>query len=143
MNIRKYDRADLARMMQIHSDNGLPPECFPDLVIKDKKTGRLVDNPLYHIAYVCAVDGAPVVGGFLKLTNEAYLIVDHTAGTPQERWDWVQALASHVCDLAFARGMDEVTAWLPPELVDTSFEDRMRAMGFERSKWVSFTKKLT
>lgn len=143
MNIRKYDSAlDLAELMRVHAANGLPAECFPELVIVEKSTGRIVENPIYLIKEVVEEDGKPVVAGFIKLTSEAYLILDHAAGTPEQRWDWLQALASHVSDLAYARGLDEITAWCPPELLP-SFEKRLEDLGFVRSPWVSFTKKLT
>ena len=142
MNLRKYDGADLAALMRIHTANGLPDNCFPELVIKDVATGRLVPNPLFVVSEIVEENGEPVLGGFIKLTSEAFLIVDHAAGTPEQRWEWLMALTSRCSDLAYARGLDEFSAWIPPEILD-SFEKRLVDLGFVRSPWVCFTKKLT
>lgn len=138
---REYTPSDLGRLMQIHTENGLPPNCFPELVIVEARTGRIVSNPLFLVKEVIEHEGQPVMGGFLKATSEAFVIVDHTAGTPEQRWEWLQAITKTVAQKAWARGLDELTVWIPPELLD-SFEKRLLALKFVRSPWVSYTLKL-
>ncbi len=136
--IRAYSSLDLGRLLQIHSENGLPSNCFPELVTQDQATGRVVDNPLFLVKEVVEDNGQPVMAGFIRATSEAYLIVDHAAGTPEQRWQWLQELTKIVSDKAWAQGLDEITVWLPPELLD-SFEKRLLNLGFRRSPWQSFT----
>lgn len=142
MIIRDFAGTDLATMFRIHEANGLPPNCFPELYIKDPKTQHLIANPNFLVNQVVEIDSEPVMGGFIKLTSEAFLIVNHEKGTAEQRWEWLMALTSRVSDLAFARGLDEISAWIPPEILD-SFEKRLEDLGFVRSPWVCFTKKLT
>jgi hypothetical protein len=128
-------------MMQIHAANGLPANCFPELVIKDETTGRTVPNPLFLVKEVVEHDGLPVMGGFLRATCEAYLILDHEAGTPEQRWEWLQELTKTVSEKAWARGLDEITVWVPDELIP-SFEKRLLDLKFLRSPWQSYTLQL-
>lgn len=139
--IREYSPLDLGRMMQIHTANGLPANCFPDLVIEDAG-GRTVANPLFLVKETVEHDGQAVMGGFLKATSEAFLIVDHEAGTPEQRWEWLQELTKLVAAKAWARGLDEITVWIPPEIIET-FEKRLLELNFLRSPWQSYTLQLT
>jgi hypothetical protein len=140
--IREYEGSDLGALMRVHEANGLPANCFPELVIADRKTHRLVLNPLFIVREVGMEGDEPAVAGFVKLTGEAFIILNHAVGDPEKRWEWLQQITDHCERLAWARGLDELTAWIPPDLVD-SFEKRLKDLGFERSPWVSFTKKLT
>ena len=127
MTIRDFTPDDLARLRAVHETNGLPSNCFPDTA-----------NPLFIVKQVVDHEGKPVMGGFVRITAEAYLVVDHAAGTPEQRWEWLQELTKAVSDKAYARGLDELTVWLPPELL-ASFEKRLLALQFVRSPWPSFT----
>lgn len=142
MIIREYEGPDLGPLMRIHTANGLPDNCFPEILITDKKTQRLVLNPLFVVREVGVEGEERAIAGFVKLTGEAFVIVNHEVGTPEQRWEWLQAITDRVEKLAWARGLDELTCWIPPDLVD-SFEKRLKDLGFDRSPWVSFTKKLT
>ena len=127
LRIRDFIPEDLGRLRFAHKSNGLPDNCFPDTT-----------DPLFIVKQVVDHDGQPVMGGFISLTAEAYLIVDHTAGTPDERWQWLQQLTKVVSDKAYLRGLNALTVWIPPELLD-SFEKRLLNLGFRRSPWQSFT----
>lgn len=142
MIIREYEGGDLGELMRIHEAGGLPANCFPDLVIKDRTTGRLVPNPLFLVKEIAIENGVPAVAGFVRLTSEAYIVVNHEVGTPEQRFDWLKELTDHCAKLAWARGLDEMSCWIPPDILD-SFEKRLKDLGFVRSPWVSFTKKLT
>lgn len=142
MIIKEYEGSDLGALMRIHEANGLPANCFPELVVVDKTTNRLVVNPLFIVREVGREGEETAIGGFIKLTGEAFIIVNHAVGTPEQRWEWLQQITDQCEKLAFAKGLDELTCWLPPDLVD-SFSKRLKDLGFDRSPWVSFTKKLT
>ena len=138
MVIREYSPLDLGRLLQIHNTNGLPENCFPELVTQDQRTGRVVDNPLFLVKEVVDHEGQPVMGGFARATAEVFLIVDHDAGTPELRMDWLRELTRMVASKAWARGLDELTAWIPPE-IENSFEKRLKDLGFVKSPWQSWT----
>ena len=138
MIIRDYSPNDLGRLLQIHATNGLPESCFPELITQDQRTGLVVDNPLFLVKEVVDENGQPVMAGFARATAEVFLIVDHTAGSPEDRMEWLKQLTRMVASKAWARGLDELTAWVPPQLVD-SFEKRLLTLGFVRSPWQSYT----
>jgi hypothetical protein len=138
MIIREYSPLDLGRLLQIHSQNGLPSNCFPEVVTQDQRTGLVVENPLFVVKEVIDHEGQPVMAGFAGVTAEVFLVVDHTAGTPEDRMEWLRELTKMVASKAWARGLNELTAWVPPSLVD-SFEKRLIGLGFVKSPWQSYT----
>src|SRR5215468_12717591 len=86
MCIRAYQERDLDQLKHIHAQQGFPYE-FPDL-----------SNPLF-LTKVVLTDGdsdaenfaagceEKVCGAaFLRLTAEAYLLLDPSAGTARQRW---------------------------------------------------------
>lgn len=87
--------------------------------------------------------GQGIVGAaFLRLTAEAYLLLDPKAGTPRERWEWLLRLhAATECDAA-QRGLEDVHAWLPPEIA-AKFGKRLTRLGWVRDDaWTPYCKKL-
>ncbi|MFZ0821268.1 MAG: hypothetical protein WAM91_14465, partial [Candidatus Acidiferrales bacterium] len=95
MLIREYTDADLGALRALHAAQSLP-YAFPDLA-----------NPLFLTRLVAVRDdgaGAPHAGlacgfssaaprdseilaaVFLRLTAEAYFVLDPRAGTPRDRW---------------------------------------------------------
>jgi hypothetical protein len=134
--IREYHKLDGAQLKAIHVKSGLPANCWPNL-----------DNPLYIVKLVGTEKNRVVQGGFIKLTGEAYVLVDHNYDTPEKRWEILQELtikALHEAakpnfgSLALAEGLEDVSAWLPPSLVK-SFWPRLKTLGFEPSPWQSYT----
>jgi hypothetical protein len=80
-----------------------------------------------------------VMAAFLRLTAEAYLLHDASAGTARQRWQNLLALHEAVrCDAA-ARGLDDVQAFLPPR-VARSFGRRLARLGWRPDPWPCFTK---
>jgi hypothetical protein len=125
--IRPFLDSDIERARQIHKDNQLPENCFPDLT-----------DPLILVKAVVEEDGRPVVTSFLRGTSEVFVLVDHTFGTPEERWKWLQELTQHMKEEAYRLGLSEMTAWIPPD-IDKSFGRRLIELGFQRSPWQSYT----
>jgi hypothetical protein len=125
--IRPCTPADLDRLKQIHQHSGLPPNCFPDLT-----------NPLVCVK-LCAENGRGITqAGFIKLTGEAYVLVDHEVGEPKERWTTLQELTAAVLSEASIRGLDDVTAWIPPSL-EKAFGQRLIDLGWIKSPWPSYS----
>ena len=142
MLIREYQESDLAALRAIHAAQGFD-YALPDL-----------SNPLFVTKLVLAGrNGAPgtaatpqaetILGAaLLRLTAEAYLLLDPRAGTPRERWQWLLALHAAAERDARQRGLEDVHAWLPPPITK-KFGKRMGRLGWVRDDaWTPFCKKL-
>jgi hypothetical protein len=79
----------------------------------------------------------------LRLTAEAYLLLDPKAGTPRERWQWLLALHAAAERDAWLRGLEDVHAWLPPPIAK-KFGTRIARLGWRRDDtWTPYCKKLS
>jgi hypothetical protein len=79
---------------------------------------------------------------FLRLTAEAYLLLDPLAGTPRERWQWLLALHAAAERDAWQRGLEDVHAWLPPPIA-RKFGKRLQRLGWLRDDtWSPYCKRL-
>ena len=86
----------------------------------------------------CRVVGAAL----LRLTAEAYLLLDPHAGTPRERWQDLLALHAAAERDAWQRGLEDVHAWLPPPIA-AKFGKRLARLGWIRDDtWTPYCKKL-
>jgi len=130
MLVREYQDSDLAQLRAIHAAQGFD-YALPDL-----------SNPLFVTKKVLASDGAIVGAAFLRLTAEAYLLLDPHAGTPRERWQWLLALHAAAEHDAWQRGLEDVHAWLPPPIAK-KFGKRIAQLGWIRDDtWTPYCKKL-
>jgi hypothetical protein len=87
---------------------------------------------------------AKIVGAaLLRLTAEAYLLLDPRAGTPRERWQWLLGLHAAAERDAWQRGLEDVHAWLPPPIAE-KFGKRIHRLGWNRDdSWTPYCRKLT
>jgi hypothetical protein len=142
MRIREYTEADLDALRAIHAAQGFDYK-LPDL-----------SNPLFITKLVLAEQNVAPGGAtaardetilgaaLLRLTAEAYLLLDPQAGTPRERWQWLLALHAATERDAWQRGLEDVHAWLPPQIA-RKFGKRMERLGWVRDDvWTPFCKKL-
>jgi hypothetical protein len=130
MLVREYQDSDLAHLRAIHAAQGFD-YALPDL-----------SNPLFVTKKVLASDGAIVGAAFLRLTAEAYLLLDPRAGTPRERWQWLLALHAAAEHDAWQRGLEDVHAWLPPPIAK-KFGKRIARLGWiSDDTWAPYCKKL-
>ncbi len=153
MLVREYRESDLAQLRAIHAAQGFD-YALPDL-----------SNPLFVTKLVLANETAPsqresdagdsratghepqvtgqILGAaFLRLTAEAYLLLDPRAGTPRQRWQWLLALHAAAERDAWQRGLEDVHAWLPPPIA-TKFGKRLARLGWLRDDaWTPYCKKL-
>ncbi|HYL83231.1 MAG TPA: hypothetical protein VE263_03275 [Candidatus Angelobacter sp.] len=158
MLIREYTQGDLSALRAIHAAQGFE-YAIPDL-----------SNPLFVTKLV--LSDAPVAPGFspasataesesksaaqngspsqdrivgaalLRLTAEAYLLLDPRAGTPRERWQWLLALHEAARRDAWQRGLEDVHAWLPPPIAQ-KFGRRLERLGWRRDDaWTPYCKRL-
>jgi len=83
-----------------------------------------------------------VGAALLRVTAEAYLLLDPKAGTPRERWEWLLGLHATAERDAAARGLEDVHAWLPPEIA-AKFGRRLARLGWIRDdRWTPYCKRL-
>lgn len=126
--IRQFDPSkDSEQLQRLHAASKLPKECLPD-----------TNDPLFlHIA-VTDVEGKMVMASALRGSCEIYVLVDHDAGTPKQRFDWVEEIKNYMAQKAFRLGLDQITCWVPPE-IEVSFGKRLVELGFTKSPWQSYT----
>ena len=158
MQIREYQESDLAALRAIHASQGfeyaLPdlrnPLFVTKLVLFDENIAppfRAASVPLNELRDTGLKPGATkerILGAaFLRLTAEAYLLLDPRAGTPRERWQWLLALHAAAERDAWQRGLEDVHAWLPPPIAK-KFGKRVERLGWLRDDaWTPYCKKLT
>jgi hypothetical protein len=142
MRIRDYQESDLESLRTIHAAQGFA-YALPDL-----------NNPLFLTKLILTEDRSTnevsaetpkdkIVGAaFLRLTAEAYLLLDPQTGTPAQRWQWLLALHAAAERDAWHRGLEDVHAWLPPP-VAKKFGKRITRLGWVRDDtWAPYCKKL-
>ena len=138
--IRDFEPHDLTTVKRLMKANGLPLECMPDLIVENA-LGKKQQNPLFIVKRVYEHKGQPTMICFLKLRSELYFFIDHTVGTPQERWEMLKEFTEDMRQEAWKKGLDQMTAFVPHD-VDESFSKRLLELGFIRSPWVPYSMNL-
>ena len=130
MLLREYRESDLAELRAIHAAQGFDYP-LPDL-----------RNPLFVTKQILE-EGDRIVGAaLLRLTSEAYLLLDPRAGTPRQRWQSLLALHAAAERDAWQRGLEDVHAWLPPPIA-AKFGKRLARLGWTRDDaWTPYCRKL-
>jgi hypothetical protein len=143
MQIRHYNESDLPALQSLHStqgfDYGLPDLSNPLF------TTKLILTETKIAADTNANPASPekiLAAAFLRLTAEAYLLLDPKAGTPHDRWRAILALHAATEREAWQRGLEDVHAWLPPPIAK-KFGTRLTTLGWQRDDtWTPFCKRL-
>jgi hypothetical protein len=148
MRIREYTEGDLDALRAIHAAQGfayaLPDLSNPLFVTKlVLATGNPADVPEKRQRDAGATEEKIIGATLLRLTAEAYLLLDPQAGTPRERWQWLLALHAATERNAWQRGLEDVHAWLPPPITK-KFGKRMERLGWVRDDgWTPFCRRIT
>ena len=145
MLVREYTPHDLDVLRAIHAAQGFD-FAFPELssplfvsklVLEETHVGARYIVPLQQLSPSRILGAA-----FLRLTAEAYLLLDPRAGTPRDRWRALLALHAAAERDAWRRGLEDVHAWLPPR-VAARFGKRLERLGWRRDDaWTPYSKKL-
>jgi hypothetical protein len=153
MRIREYTPADFEALRRLHAAQsfGYP---LPDLdsalfvsklVLEDSREEADANSPLAAIAdpLTGGAPGEPSVtmAILVRLTAETYLLHDPSAGTPRRRWQNFLALHQAARHAADARGLDDVQAFLPPQIA-RAFGRRLERLGWRRDPWPCFSLRL-
>lgn len=133
MLIREYTDADLSALRQLHSAQHMPYR-FPDLTNPLFLTKLVVENDS-----PCGSGREVIAAALLRVTSEAYLLLDPRAGTPRERWQALLLLHEATRADAARRGLDDAHAWLPPQVAQ-AFGRRLARLGWFREPWPSFSR---
>ncbi|MGB9507092.1 MAG: hypothetical protein WBQ91_12935 [Candidatus Acidiferrum sp.] len=162
MRVRQYEEQDLAEMRRIHAAQGFSYP-FPDLndplfmtklvLVGDEAAQQhaAAKEPVREGAQDCFDEGAgscapagKILGAaLLRLTAEAYLLLDPSVGRPRERWQWLLGLHAVTEREAARRGLEDVHAWLPPEIA-SKFGKRLTRLGWMRDDvWTPYCRHLT
>ena len=154
MQIREYQETDLAALRAIHATQGfdyaLPDLSNPLFVTKLVLTNQENTAPSASVNGATSISPvtsheSPVTvlgAALLRLTAEAYLLLDPRVGTPQQRWQYLLALHAAAERDAWQRGLEDVHAWLPPPIA-AKFGKRLARMGWIRDDtWTPYCKKL-
>jgi hypothetical protein len=129
--IRDMQDADIEALREIHEQSGFD-YLFPPL-----------GDPLFLVKKVVEDKGRIVQGIAAKVEVTMYLWVEHSAGTPEQRWRWLQDLVEETKLAAWQKGIDTITCVVPPEIAG-SFEKRLEAIGMVRDReWPKFSFDLT
>ena len=156
MLVREYRESDLEHLRAIHAAQGfdyaLPDLSNPLFVTKlvltqgDVSSREVAHHSAEQSADVKAdesADGAIVGAALLRLTAEAYLLLDPRAGTPRQRWQWLLALHAATERDAWQRGLEDAHAWLPPPIAK-KFGKRLARLGWLRDDaWTPYCRKLS
>jgi hypothetical protein len=129
MLIRNYTDDDLGELEKIHAAQGLPYK-FPNL-----------KSSLFLSKIVLERDSKIVAAALLRLTAEAYVLLDRSSGTPADRWRALLLLHEATRGDAARKGLDDAHCWVPPE-VARSFGRRIESLGWEREQWKCFSRML-
>ncbi len=166
MQIREYQPSDLDALRAIHATQGFD-YALPDLsnrlfvakiVLADDSEGvnvapgfspasslepETAETPVALKGDATFTSQPKILGAaLLRLTAEAYLLLDPRTGTPRQRWQWLLALHEATRRDAWQRGLEDVHAWLPPPIA-RKFGRRLERLGWIRDDaWTPYCKKL-
>lgn len=164
MRVRPYTEADLDALKAMHARQGfdypLPDLSNPTFVSKlvleaDDPNEIFVQRPdavaveariTNHESRVAGGAGnctrRVVMASLARLTCEIYLLADPRVGTPRERYARLLVLHNAAERHLFARGLDDVHAWLPPRIAKR-FGRRLERLGWVRDDaWTPYSKRL-
>ncbi len=162
MLIREYHESDLQALRAIHATQGfdyaLPdlrnPLFVTKLVLAESTSPRQGCHSERRADEIGPESRNPsslpndeasgkILGAaLLRLTAEAYLLLDPRAGTPRERWQWLLALHEAASRDAWQRGLEDVHAWLPPPIAK-KFGRRLQRLGWlPDDAWTPYCKRL-
>lgn len=107
----------------MHADVPYPYE-LPDL-----------SSPIVPVKLVAEDHGTVVMAGILRLTTEAYLLMDRSFGSPEDRWEALIALQEAVRVEARDKwGLQDTYASISPAIA-RAFGKRLRALGWRKSNY--------
>jgi hypothetical protein len=128
--VRHYTEDDLQRIKELHAKQGLEYE-LP----------KLNDNLLAGL--VIEEDGVISHAAFLRKTAEAYWLFDPQQHSRKERLGRLLMIQREMTGLAKAVELEDVHAWLPPELAGNKCLDlTMKHLGWVKPLWTCYSREV-
>ena len=129
MRVTDVTPLTLEAMAEVHRLSGFDYEFPKDL-----------DTPLFPVRRAVLNDANyPIAVAALKVEAEAYLWMDHTLGTAEDRMIALAMLNADVAKRARAIGFDQAHCVLPPEIA-ARFGKRLEALGWKPARnWPLYT----
>lgn len=119
--------------MKISDISPLALECIKDVHRAsgfDYQFPKDFSTPLFPVRRVATDDSGRFIAAFaLKVEAETYLWMDSSYGSPETRWQAVQALNSDMVERARTIGFDQTHCVLPPEIAER-FGKRLQELGW-------------
>lgn len=125
--IRSYEPADAKELKRIFYRQGFAYEC-PDFGDRGLISKTILEK-----------DGRIAMAILARLTAEAYFLVDPDQGTPREKWEAFLELHEAARLDCYARGLDDISCWVPP-MIKKSFGRRLLRLGWNENLWPSFSR---
>lgn len=136
MTIRDIRESDLPILKEWHSAAGFDytfPEFFED--------GKL--SPIFASVRVeVDDDDRPIQVLAAKKTVEMYFLLDSTWRNPRWRLEAFSQLHEDMRGQLLAHDLEDVNAWLPPEVEKSFGRKLMRIFGWMPSRWKSYSRRL-
>jgi hypothetical protein len=106
----------------------------------DYQFPRDFDTPLFPVKRAVVNEANyPIAAAALKIEAEAYLWMDHTLGTPEQRMEALALLNADLATRARNIGFDQVHCVLPPEIAER-FGKRLEDLGWKPARpWPLYT----
>lgn len=128
MQLRNLTAADAPAVKRLHARMNLGYD------LPDPRTALFVRTGMF--------EGSRLVSAVLgRKTSEAYLLVDSSWASPQERWEAIGRLVVTGAQQAKIEGIEDVHVWLPPA-IEKRFSRRLAAFGFVKAPWNCYTARL-
>jgi hypothetical protein len=122
-------REDLPEVKALHQAQSLD-YALPDL----DAAGMLV-------RCVIEENGRVTHAAFLRKTSEAYWIFN-PAETKRERLGRMLALSAEMMAPAARAGIEDVHAFLPPQILDKKLHNTLLYLGWEKPSWTCYSRKV-
>jgi len=127
--VRKAVPSDLPEMLRMYGEMGLdydPPN---------------LSSPLFLLKTVAENGrGRPEMAAALRVTAETFLFVNRN-DPPAHAARMFMALHEETRKLAANLGLDDVHAWVPPEL-EQKFGYQLKRIGWKKQLWPSFSREV-
>lgn len=129
MLVRPYMREDFSEVKALHAAQGFEYE-LPDL-----------DAPSMLVRAVVEENGRVTHAAFLRKTSEAYWIFN-PGESKRERLARLLVLSKELVAPAARAGLEDVHAFLPPQIVDTKLHRTLLNRGWVKPLWVCYSRKV-
>ncbi len=127
--IRRYGHADAEALEEMFTKQGFEYE-RPDF-----------GDPNFLSKTVMEKNGKISMAILARLTAEAYFLIDPEFSSPQEKWEAFKELHEAARLDCYARGLDDIYCWVPPQ-IKKPFGRRLMRLGWTHNLWPAFNRSL-